>query len=170
AWGIVIDITIWSPPHYVVWQLQLRRSHKIAISFIFGLGLINLLTAVSRIVSVAKLNVHGDLTYGLDEAIIWMYAQLSTAIILACCPLLRPFFEKLVPQRLTRIRVRNASTARTGSKIQRTTRILVHSDSSEARSEPAHTMFIRSSSGPEAGPSFHVQPSDPVPSRRRYCT
>ena len=40
TFGLVLDAVIWSWPHFVVWKLQLRRTHKIAISVIFALGLL----------------------------------------------------------------------------------------------------------------------------------
>lgn len=36
---VALDGCIWIMPHFVVWRLQLRRAHKIAITVIFGLGL-----------------------------------------------------------------------------------------------------------------------------------
>ncbi|KAF2447308.1 hypothetical protein P171DRAFT_334333, partial [Karstenula rhodostoma CBS 690.94] len=106
--GMVVDSVIWSLPHFVVWQLQLRRAHKIAISCIFALGLLNILVAVFRIISIVQVDFRGDMTDDLAAAMAWIYAQLSTAIILACCPQLRPTFEKTIPRRFTRIR-RNTS-------------------------------------------------------------
>jgi hypothetical protein len=38
--GLILDAIIWSLPHHVVWQLQLRRAHKIAITSTFALGLL----------------------------------------------------------------------------------------------------------------------------------
>ena len=38
AVGIGIDVVTWSTPHLVVWGLQLRRAHKIAITVIFAIG------------------------------------------------------------------------------------------------------------------------------------
>jgi hypothetical protein len=45
----------------------------------------------------------GDVTYGMGTTILWSLAQISTAIIVACCPLLRPLFEKVMPRKLTRV-------------------------------------------------------------------
>ena len=40
ACGMAIDLAIWSLPHFVVWKLQLRRAHKVAITIIFALGIL----------------------------------------------------------------------------------------------------------------------------------
>ncbi|KAF2712755.1 hypothetical protein K504DRAFT_211565 [Pleomassaria siparia CBS 279.74] len=37
--GLIIDGVTWIMPHFVVWGLQLRKAHKIAITSIFALGL-----------------------------------------------------------------------------------------------------------------------------------
>ena len=38
--GVVLDASIWCSPHYVVWHLRLRRSHKLAVSLMFAFGLL----------------------------------------------------------------------------------------------------------------------------------
>jgi hypothetical protein len=40
VFGLVLDATIWSLPHFVVWNLQLRLTHKVAITAIFAIGLL----------------------------------------------------------------------------------------------------------------------------------
>ena len=40
ALGITLDVLTWSLPHCVVWRLQLRLSHKIAVSAMFAFGLL----------------------------------------------------------------------------------------------------------------------------------
>lgn len=39
AVSIGVDVITWTTPHHVVWGLQLRRAHKIAITVIFAIGL-----------------------------------------------------------------------------------------------------------------------------------
>jgi hypothetical protein len=38
AVSIGVDVVTWTTPHLVVWGLQLRRAHKIAITAIFAIG------------------------------------------------------------------------------------------------------------------------------------
>jgi hypothetical protein len=75
----------------------------------------NILMAVFRVRSLALLNINKDLTYDVIPVIIVATGQCSTAIILTCCPLLRPLFEKIVPKRLTLIRSSRHRGARPGS-------------------------------------------------------
>jgi hypothetical protein len=185
---MIIDSVIWSLPHFIVWRLRLRRAHKIAISAIFALGLLcdfkcllsvfssntdvpcsNILVAFFRIFSIVRVDFRGSMTDRLDTAMICIYAQLSTAIVLTCCPLLRPVFEKMVPRRFTRIR-RKSSLHRqsTSAKIQKTTKILVHPASGELRSQPRGIIHDGAYVEPMA-PKFEVERSEPIPGRRMSC-
>jgi hypothetical protein len=38
--GVILDAITWYLPHHVVWNLRLRLSHKLAVSFIFAFGLL----------------------------------------------------------------------------------------------------------------------------------
>ncbi|KAL5376136.1 hypothetical protein DPSP01_010728 [Paraphaeosphaeria sporulosa] len=110
------------------------------------------------------------MTDDLAAAMAWMYAQLSTAIILACCPLLRPVFEKMIPRQLTRIR-RNTSMSsqNTSQRIQKTTNILVHPNSTETRSRPLGIIIHDDANVEPIGPKFEVERSQPVSGRRLSC-
>lgn len=41
AVGVGLDIVTWLTPHYVVWSLQLRLAHKLAITVIFAFGILS---------------------------------------------------------------------------------------------------------------------------------
>lgn len=43
AVSIGIDVVTWTTPHHVVWGLQLRRAHKLAITAIFAIGVTSVL-------------------------------------------------------------------------------------------------------------------------------
>lgn len=119
--------------------------------------------AVFRIISTAALDFQGDLTYDVIPAMIWGLAQVSTAVILACCPLLRPLFEKMVPKRLTRIATNRQYTARS-EPIRIITNIAVHPDTSGPRTQAAQADDFLS----PAGPVFEVAPLTPT-KRRKSC-
>jgi hypothetical protein len=38
ACGLALDVLTWTLPHCVVWRLQLRLAHKVAITVIFAFG------------------------------------------------------------------------------------------------------------------------------------
>lgn len=113
--------------------------------------------AVFRVVSLVDLDFHGDLTYDVIHAMIWGLAQISTALILTCCPLLRPLFEKLVPKRLTRIR----TSRQKAEPIRIITNIAVLPETAG----PPVTARPADPFAPVAGPVFEVEP--PVTRRRR---
>ena len=127
----------------------------------------NIVMAIFRISSLMVLSFHGDLTYDAVPTMIWAVAQTSTAIMLACCPLLRPVFERLMPARLTRIvvarplnigssRAKSSLGLRTNPKptsIRVTTRIDIHTESSRPRRQSCfHDKFQE-----QRGPTFEVE-------------
>jgi hypothetical protein len=71
-----------------------------------------------RITGIADVSFNGDLTYGIGTNLIWALAQMSTGIIVACLPHLRPAFEKFLPSRFTRISTRRQMNPRTNTKNQ----------------------------------------------------
>ncbi|KAF2629538.1 hypothetical protein BU25DRAFT_429826 [Macroventuria anomochaeta] len=110
--GVGLDLITWITPHYVVWGLRLRRAHKLAITAIFAFGILTIVIGVFRITAIADAPVDSDLTYGIGINLLWALAQMSTGIIVACLPHLRPAFEKVVPRRLTRIATRSNTRLR----------------------------------------------------------
>lgn len=151
AWGLVLDSAIWLLPHFVIWTLQLRLAHKVAITTIFAFSLLydnlkvllylrfakptysNIVIGAFRITSLFHLALHRDLTYEAVPAMIWVIAQESTAIMLACCPLLRPLFDKLLPRRLTRVNSATTESSTRPAAICCTTKIVVYPNSSRPR-------------------------------------
>ncbi|KAF2798922.1 hypothetical protein K505DRAFT_87850 [Melanomma pulvis-pyrius CBS 109.77] len=171
--GLIIDGVTWIMPHFVLWTLQLRRAHKIAITSIFALGILcedwsfvhepnwlanrshsNTAFGISRITAFADLSLAGDITYDAASIIIWDMAQVSTAIILACCLLLRPVFERFILKGSTRIATK-IRVHRKSSSIRVTTRIDVHPASIKPRLQSGfHDGFQEAES-----PTFEVERS-----------
>ncbi|ORX96022.1 hypothetical protein BCR34DRAFT_549469 [Clohesyomyces aquaticus] len=137
-WGIAIDGVTWTLPHFVVWSLQLRRLHRLAISFIFALGILNLIVGLLRVKDQGFLAFRNRMMDDVVPVIIWPIARTrelivtSTAIILACCPLLRPLFEKLIPKSLTSLASPLKKSRQDQSTIRVTTRIDVSNRPSRA--------------------------------------
>lgn len=173
GFGLIIDGVTWIMPHFVVWTLQLRRAHKIAITSIFALGILcedqsfihepnwladsahsNIVIGISRITALADLSFTSDITYDVVSTMIWDMAQVSTAMILACCPLLRPVFERLIPKGLTRMATK-ITAHRKSSSIRVTTRIDVRPASIKPRLQSGfHDGFQETE-----GPTFEVERS-----------
>jgi len=124
----------------------------------------NILVAIFRILTLANSDYMCDLPYTGVPTILSAFTQISTAIILACLPLLRPFFEKLVPKRLTRIGTRSYTSRSHGSnKIHVTTRIDVHEDSHLPHTD---TNVFHEGDFEPWGPKFVVEQNTPI--RRRW--
>jgi hypothetical protein len=41
ACGLALSVLTWTLPHFVVWRLQLRLAHKVAITVIFAFSLLS---------------------------------------------------------------------------------------------------------------------------------
>ena len=87
----------------------LRDSHEICRFFADTYFPPSLLTSfnrrdvaagVFRIVTILWVKFHSDVTFTTVNGEIWAMAEVSIAIVVACCPLLRPLLEKLIPKRL----------------------------------------------------------------------
>ena len=61
------------------------------------------------------------MTYGIGTTLMWATAQISTGIIVACCPHLRPLFEWILPRQLTHLTTRrsNHSASRASKASQK---------------------------------------------------
>ena len=121
-----------------------------------------------RINSLSEVAYRGEVTFGVGSKLMWAVAQLSTGIIVACCPHLRPLFEKVVPFRLTRMTTRTSQTPRRRrSSIVVTTRIEIEPASS-AQPPPAsfHDGFLEPWG---QGPKFDVVQSPATSPRDISC-
>lgn len=110
--GMALDGLTWYMPHRVVWNLKLDVSHKLAISFMFGLGLFNIVIGGLCTDSLPKAASKRDITYFMGESLMWAVAQISTGIMVNCCPLLRPLFDRLLPHRIVFANQRPKATSK----------------------------------------------------------
>ncbi|KAH6869955.1 hypothetical protein BKA58DRAFT_315730 [Alternaria rosae] len=160
--GVVLDAVIWCLPHYVVWHLKLRLSHKVAVSIIFAFGLFNMFIGAFRLDSLAGVAYQGDVTYGMGNTLMWAIARMSTAIIVACLPHLRPLFDCILPRRLIHLSTRRsktrskASQSRAGSIVV-TTQIAVQPGSPQLLPPPPPSIDIVDGQLDPMGPIFHVE-------------
>ncbi|KAF1829471.1 hypothetical protein BDW02DRAFT_509894 [Decorospora gaudefroyi] len=160
ALGITLDCLTWCLPHYVVWRLQLRLSHKIAVSFIFALGFLNIFITGFRIDWLARGLNFDDRRYGIRTTFMWALAQISTGIVVACCLHLRPLFEFLLActqNHLCSCRSRSLPRGRPGQSrnecIRVTTKIFVDH---ESQPSPSSAGFPDGKVKPWA-PTFQVE-------------
>ncbi|KAJ6036130.1 hypothetical protein N7540_000409 [Penicillium herquei] len=50
AWSAITDLILSLYPGYLIWNLQLRRKHKVVISILMGLGILATIFAVGKII------------------------------------------------------------------------------------------------------------------------
>lgn len=86
---LVLDIYVVVLPLPMIWNLQITRPEKIAVSGMFLLGSF---IAVVNLIRLPKLIYVGvdDLTYSDIGAAIWSQAEVCLGIVAACLPCLRP--------------------------------------------------------------------------------
>lgn len=136
AVGLVVDILTWAMPHYVVWGMQLRLAHKLAITAIFAIGTLSgaisrnsfyhtltgcrmIIIGAIRIANITSFAPGGDLTNSLSLQLLLNLTQMSVGIVVACMPHMRSVLEKIVPQRFTRInRPKNMRSGLSGGKAR----------------------------------------------------
>ncbi|KAL8952390.1 MAG: hypothetical protein Q9222_001699 [Ikaeria aurantiellina] len=93
--NVVIDMGIILLPMPLVWNLQMARWRKVALTITFGMGLVVCAITVTRLVIAAKLTAN-DLTYDLARLAIVSDLEPLLGIIVACAPLFPPTFRSLV--------------------------------------------------------------------------
>ena len=97
AWGLLIEVFIWSLPLPAVWQLKLPRSAKIGLTLIFGLGLFDVGVGIARVVTIFQIDPK-DYPWTGVPAIQWLIVEPSIAMVVVCLCVCRPLLEKLLPR------------------------------------------------------------------------
>ncbi|MCJ1439411.1 hypothetical protein MMC27_008805 [Xylographa pallens] len=96
ALNIASDIMILMLPMPIVWHLHIQNSQKLAISSIFLLGGFVCIASVIRYTYLKEV-IPVDVTYTNVLPGIWSLIELSTGLICACLPAMRPVLRYLVP-------------------------------------------------------------------------
>jgi hypothetical protein len=94
----------------------------------------NIIIGGLRISALTEVAYGRDVTYGIGPSLIWAIAQIGTGTIVACCPHLRPLFEKVLPHRFVRVPTRKSTPQHTPwqkrqASITVTTTIDIHDSS-----------------------------------------
>ncbi|KAL2405788.1 hypothetical protein ABEF95_005601 [Exophiala dermatitidis] len=94
-------IVLMVPP--VIFTLRLPIRQKLALTCIFGLGVIVCAASISRLTTLYSSAYGGDLTAGSLVSTIWTTIEAGIGVICANLPMLRPtvqrFFPRLFPSR-----------------------------------------------------------------------
>ncbi|KAG8530882.1 uncharacterized protein KY384_004239 [Bacidia gigantensis] len=89
AINAVIDFALLVLPIRMTWTLQMSIKQKVAISSVFGLGLLGVVVSIARTISIANPSLF---TYGILSFALWSAAECAVGIICACLPVMRPLF------------------------------------------------------------------------------
>jgi hypothetical protein len=110
-WGLVVEVAIWSLPIPMAWSLQMPRRHKIALTLIFGLGILTITSGIVRVITILQVSA-SDPTWTEIHALQWLAIEPSIAIVVTCMPVCRPLLEKLMPKNLRRTLGQSRSSGR----------------------------------------------------------
>ncbi|KAK2013866.1 hypothetical protein LZ32DRAFT_627961 [Colletotrichum eremochloae] len=102
AGNIITDIAVFALPMPVFWHLKLPQKQKILLMGIFSLGFF---TVAISIVRIQFLDIETDFTWTNVQASLWSLGEISSAIICASLPTLRPLLAKLFPALMSRVNI-----------------------------------------------------------------
>ncbi|EHY59267.1 hypothetical protein ABEF92_006337 [Exophiala dermatitidis] len=89
-------IVLMVPP--VIFTLRLPIRQKLALTCIFGLGVIVCAASISRLTTLYSSAYGGDLTAGSLVSTIWTTIEAGLGVICANLPMLRPTFQRFFPR------------------------------------------------------------------------
>ncbi|KAK4552317.1 hypothetical protein LTR86_010488 [Recurvomyces mirabilis] len=90
-------------------KLQLPKAQRIALVFVFGLGIFVMATTIVRLVSLSPLASQGDLLWYQATSNSWAFLEIDVSIICASIPVLRAPIGMLFPRLLGRLSTRNGA-------------------------------------------------------------
>ncbi|KAK2753277.1 hypothetical protein CKAH01_17597 [Colletotrichum kahawae] len=111
AAGIIVIITgicLWVCPIPMIWNLQLPKRQKWAVSAVFALGIISVVAGCVRFYYVRQLANEPELYQQLAYSLVWYALELYVAIFCGCSSALKVFFKRYFPALL------GSSPSRTG--------------------------------------------------------
>ncbi|KAM5360512.1 hypothetical protein ACJZ2D_013688 [Fusarium nematophilum] len=113
--NVIVDIAMCILPLPMIWGLQVKKPYKMALFGIFSIGIVSVIFAILRLFSLRSIDF-GDFSYTVPEVITWTYAETGVVILVACCPLLRPIFDKTFTRFLSSTRSKNQYGPSQGSR------------------------------------------------------
>ncbi|KAF2016342.1 hypothetical protein BU24DRAFT_441549 [Aaosphaeria arxii CBS 175.79] len=88
--NLIGDICILMVPVRNVWMLNMTKTAKVAVFFMFGLGSFVCFASLYRIVTIVHLTQTTDISWAKSDVFIWSSVEPSIGIISGCLPTLRP--------------------------------------------------------------------------------
>ncbi|KAJ5513275.1 hypothetical protein N7463_002827 [Penicillium fimorum] len=87
--NIITDFAVWLMPVPKVWNIQLPKPQKIALSLIFALGLFDCAAAMARLLLSMLVLGEYDSTWQYAKGYMWSIIEISTGIVCTCLPTMR---------------------------------------------------------------------------------
>ncbi|KAJ5990682.1 hypothetical protein N7499_011229 [Penicillium canescens] len=87
--NIISDFAVWLMPIPRVWNIQLPKPQKIALSLIFALGLFDCAAAMARLLLSMLVLGEYDTTWLYAKGYMWSIIEVSTGIVCTCLPTMR---------------------------------------------------------------------------------
>ncbi|KAI9889792.1 MAG: hypothetical protein M1814_004994 [Vezdaea aestivalis] len=115
--NIIYDLILFAMPIPLIWQLRVSRRRKVAVCFIFLLGLLACVASAFRVYYISVAVFGGDPTWRSVPLGIWSLIEVDVGILCACLPILRPLLRRLKPTCLAQsLRTQTLSTSKTKTK------------------------------------------------------
>ncbi|CAF9938197.1 hypothetical protein IMSHALPRED_000713 [Imshaugia aleurites] len=92
--NVVMDFAILLLPMGIVWQLQISKRRKMALSGVFAVGAFVCAASIVRAHAVATVSFT-DRTYAYASTLIWSAVEVNVGITCACLPVLQPVLHTL---------------------------------------------------------------------------
>jgi len=96
--NLVSDFTILTLPMPVIKSLQLPKRQKIMLAAVFCLGFFPCAVSIYRIKTLRTAIDTPDPMYDNVDAATWSFLELTTGVLAACLPTLRPIFIAIMPR------------------------------------------------------------------------
>jgi len=96
-------VVVLALPLPVIWKLNMTGGRKVALSFIFLLGLLSTAAGTARLVIVAQ-DIYETTTGSRDvrgvetNAMVWSYVEVGVGVVAACLPTIRPILNRRTPE------------------------------------------------------------------------
>ena len=98
GFNIATDIAIMLLPVPVIRSLKLPLRQKIILSFVFAIGMVATATSIVRIFTLNVSIQSADPTWEIGQSSLWSAAEMNTAIICACIPVLKAPMQAVFPR------------------------------------------------------------------------
>ncbi|CAF9923648.1 hypothetical protein IMSHALPRED_005982 [Imshaugia aleurites] len=95
AYYTFVDMFLALLPTTFVWDLNLKRERKIALSMLLGLGVFAGICSAIKVAYLHDLSSRADFTWATFNLSAWTAAELFLLIVCACVPTLKPVYDLL---------------------------------------------------------------------------